>query len=855
MEDQRSLDVTPDVTAPVSQAGLLSDASSGALTQPMEPTALQAEPTVWEQARSSRQWVRWAVLTTAALLLLGGGVFVLVRRASGPAQTKSGDFGVVQLPLTSLARATNVGAASTLKVNGQLQVAGSLVLSPSTQPSSAVTGQLYYDKTANQLAYFNGQQFVLVAAGSVITNVTNIANTTNLSNGQTVIGSSAAAVLLQGTTPGTQQTGNLNISGAAKVGQLQTAVVTSNGSALYFNPVDAGNVNTQQNAPGTPGTAGLTTIGATITGTGIQGELLATKATMGSNNGAANSITVYLGGGSAAKHIQVALYEDDGDVPDRPANLLSTSASTAITPNAFNTIAIPQVALSANNTYWLAFNTDDTTVTRAFNGASKGTCFYGKSFGVMPDPFAPGPCFFADEQYTIYVNYTVTSGPGGTTSPAMFTLGNTGQALFQNTVDSTSAFQVQNASGSTTLFNIDTLNGRVAIGKASANYRLDIGAGDINVSNGHSLRFAGSPTLSVNAAGDTTSVSSFASGGKVVAQASSFVVQDANGFHQNLVVDSNGAAVFSNGTNTTAGFQVQNATGTALLTADTSNMNITIGNASGSASPVILYLANKNTSGDPLGAEGGMYYNGTLGSFRCFYSGFWHNCGDIEPQHGFSAYDEFLGGQASFSGPIGSLDWTAAAIGANGSLAFNPATPAPSADRPGVLRVQTPAVSNEGTTLLLGDTGGGSMIIGKDNDVKTAVATGAATGQVLRVGLHGETTATTQPLSGVWWEADPSANANWRFCYGDGATATCTPTAVAIAANVWVTLEIRVTATGAGASAATFIINGTAFTVSGVTIDTTGRVSPALSCYATTAAAQNCYWDYFQLTGTTTAIR
>lgn len=121
--------------------------------------------------------------------------------------------------------------------------------------------------------------------------------------------------------------------------------------------------------------------------------------------------------------------------------------------------------------------------------------------------------------------------------------------------------------------------------------------------------------------------------------------------------------------------------------------------------------------------------------------------------------------------------------------------------------------------------------------------------------MHTQTTATTQPVSGVWWEFDPSASANWRYCYGTGVAAVCTNTAVAVAANSWVRLEIRVLATGAGASSASFIINGTTFTVSSVTIDTTTRLSPAYSCYATTAAARDCYWDYFQLRGTSSAAR
>ncbi len=140
--------------------------------------------------------------------------------------------------------------------------------------------------------------------------------------------------------------------------------------------------------------------------------------------------------------------------------------------------------------------------------------------------------------------------------------------------------------------------------------------------------------------------------------------------------------------------------------------------------------------------------------------------------------------------------------------------------------------------------------------MRTAVAVGAATGQVLRVGLHSQTSATTQPVSGAWWEADPAANANWRYCYGDGTTATCANSTTVIAANTWVRLTITINATGTGTSNISFGINNIApATVSAVTVDTTNRVAPAFSCYGTDGSAKNCYWDYFQFTGNTSTAR
>jgi hypothetical protein len=766
-----------------------------------------------EPPRSFGNAWKLAAVGFVAVLLLAGGIMAIVRRSSQLAQLRSGNFKTVSVPLDGLTVSSSSSGIRSLKVNGQLQVANSVILTPSSQPSNPVAGQLYYDKTVSQLSYYNGQGFVNVGPGSAVAgNVTNITN---------VLSGAGNGVQLQSNSPGVQQTGNLNISGVGKVGSLNTTVINSEGGTLYVNPV--GTTAQQQVAVGTPATAGLANGSTDAPGPGWAGDLSATKIALGSVGGAAKSITVQFTGGTVGGQVQVGLYDDDGNVPSKPGNLLATSTVTVKVVNGFTTINIPNVNLAANGVYWLAVNTDDNTVGRTYNAGSKSSCFKSSGFGFMPDPF--GGCFFDNNVYTIYLNYTLGAGTSGSLSQAQFVLGATGQALFQNTADSTSAFQVQNAAGTAAVFNIDTSNGRVGIGKLTPGYKLDIAGGDLNLSSGRSIRFGGSQALSTNSDGSTVSVTNFLSGGTISAQADNFVVQDANA-------------------------------STVLFSADVVNKKIVIGNSAGDGNPIILYLANKNTAGDPAtGAEGGTYYNSTLKSFRCYYSGFWQNCADREPQHNFSLYDEFLSGQTSFSSPIGNLGWTAVAIGANGTLTFNPATPARSADRPGVLRLQTPASSNQGTTLFLGEASGGSMIMAKDNDVKTAVAVGAATGQVLRVGLHTETSGTGQPVSGVWWEANPAANANWRYCYGDGATATCAVSTVAITANSWATLEIRVAATGNGTSNVFFIINNTSFQVNNVTIDTTNSVSPAFSCYTTGASAQSCYWDYFQLTGTTAATR
>jgi len=320
-----------------------------------------------------------------------------------------------------------------------------------------------------------------------------------------------------------------------------------------------------------------------------------------------------------------------------------------------------------------------------------------------------------------------------------------------------------------------------------------------------------------------------------------------------------GHNIFRNGGDSNDAFSIQKADTTPLFTTDTLDGRVYVGSPTGNSSNILLVLNNRDTTGDPVNpVAGAMYFNSADGAFRCYNDGTWRNCEELNASRAFSQYEEFMGGlNTSFSSPIGNLGWSAQAIGANGSLSFNPATPTPAADRPGVLALSTPAVANQGTTFSLANGSGGSTIIRRGNTIRTAVAMGTTTGQVLRVGLHNETTAATQPVSGVWWEADPGASAAWRYCYGNGTTATCAvPTIpVAIAANSWVRLAITVNDTGSGTSRITFTINDTVTTVSNVTVDNTARLSPALTAYGTDGAAKNFYWDYYQFTGTTSGAR
>ncbi len=79
--------------------------------------------------------------------------------------------------------------------------------------------------------------------------------------------------------------------------------------------------------------------------------------------------------------------------------------------------------------------------------------------------------------------------------------------------------------------------------------------------------------------------------------------------------------------NSATAFRIQDGSGVAVLTADTSNKRIVIGTSD--ANGTTLVLDTKSGTGDPTGVAGAMYYNGgtaTDAGFRCYQGGGWQSC-------------------------------------------------------------------------------------------------------------------------------------------------------------------------------------------------------------------------------------
>lgn len=349
------------------------------------PNETTTESAITKQKNPLLSHLMAPILIVSIIAMLVAIGFAIIKSTQRMSFVQQSAFPSQQVNLSSLdLPVTGVGqdSTSTLTVNGQLAVGGTLTFNPSARPSVPRVGQIYFDQSSNKLGYYNGTSFEYLQGGS---------DTPAVNNHTAVVNPS---VQLQSGAPGTAQLGNLNIAGTGTIGVINATQI--NGSVVNGTQINAGAVNTTRIGSG--------------------------------NNG------------------------------------------------------------------------------------------------------------FSINQYS-----SGSSGAG-----AMFGLSSTGQASFRNTDDSLNAFSIQNAASTSTLFSVDTYNMRIAIGKPTADYLLDIGDGDVNMVSGRSLRFGGTKVLSAS------NTSTALSGNNVTVQSGNFAVQSSDGGTNYLIVNSGGetinvAATFNNG--------------------------------------------------------------------------------------------------------------------------------------------------------------------------------------------------------------------------------------------------------------------------------------------------------------------
>lgn len=147
-----------------------------------------------QAAKSRRRLIKFAALTLVLLVGLG---LVALRHHSATKTTDDSQmdasqrYGNTSIPLASLNGSTGLSVQNTesLSVNGQLNVNNSLVIAPAARPKNAVTGQLYFDQTSNELSYFNGTEFVPLTKSTPAPNIPLSVSSLGSATGAVALGS------------------------------------------------------------------------------------------------------------------------------------------------------------------------------------------------------------------------------------------------------------------------------------------------------------------------------------------------------------------------------------------------------------------------------------------------------------------------------------------------------------------------------------------------------------------------------------------------------------------------------------------------------------------------------------------
>lgn len=219
---------------------------SFALSEPTDSQMLISQ----EQSPSGpRRFLRFArrIDVILAVLLLFAGAVVLFsvfnnknRQRESLQPTVASNFDAVKIPLEGLVsgKDLSLSGAANVTINGMMQLNNSMLLSPSLQPTGAKPGQLYYDQTTNQLAYFNGQAFVFLTAP------------TPASGGvQSLGGATGQLTLASGLS---LANGQLNNSGVLSVQGQNGNVTFTAGPGLVINGTTFSNSGVLSVASGSP---------------------------------------------------------------------------------------------------------------------------------------------------------------------------------------------------------------------------------------------------------------------------------------------------------------------------------------------------------------------------------------------------------------------------------------------------------------------------------------------------------------------------------------------------------------------------------------------------------------------------
>jgi hypothetical protein len=219
-------------------------------------------------------------------------------------------------------------------------------------------------------------------------------------------------------------------------------------------------------AGATTGTIGNTSSAGTVDSAN-RNTLEATMFTAGAT-GTINTVYAFVGGTSigagANNKGQAAIYTNNAGTPG--TRLGYSTADTPLTLNAWNALPISTTSVVSGTAYWLVYNTngtaDDQNNLKYIAGSANQTRWaVSQTYGTWPGTW-PGTTSSSATQLSMYATILVSQNADNFAT-SLFRMGGTGETAFQNSVDSTVAFQLQNAAG-TNLVGLDTVNSTLNLG-------------------------------------------------------------------------------------------------------------------------------------------------------------------------------------------------------------------------------------------------------------------------------------------------------------------------------------------------------------------------------------------------------
>lgn len=333
----------------------------------------------------------------------------------------------------------------------------------------------------------------------------------------------------------------------------------------------------------------------------------------------------------------------------------------------------------------------------------------------------------------------------------MFDIDPTGRATFKNGSDTTTAFQVVNAATSMTLLNIDTVT----------NY--------------------------VTTDGQIEAVGNIQTNSDLIADDQLFVVGTSEFYNNAAIRDFN----------STEALMVMNSTAVRQFVVDSTNSRVYIGNPTADSVGALLILDTKNTSGDPTGIAGGMYYNSNRQTMRCFENGFWRDC--IESSRTALRYRSELMNSNNES------PWEHFANNGGGRVAL-----ASEANHPGIVRMETNTSAAGNAGFGIASTNDDNILLGNGDiwrhEIVSRIPTLSDGSEpfIIRTGLMDG--YDSDGVDGCFFKYTHSINSGeWEgICRSNSTSSTC-DTNLAASAGAWT----RLTAVVSSSSLATFYINGT----------------------------------------------